>query len=517
MQYRNPILRGFHPDPSVCRVGEDYYLVTSSFEYFPAMPVYHSRDLVNWTLLGNAQTFSNSLDLRAVRENGGIWAPTIRYHEGLFYIVVVVESSANVFANYILHAKDPAGPWSDPVRVEIGGIDPSILFDGGKAYFCTNDGLGLGGEGICLGVIDPLTGRTLEPFRRIWAGTGEGWLEAPHVYHIGEWYYLLCAEGGTYSGHMEVAARARSVWGPYESCPDNPILTNRNDTTKQACCCGHADLFEDHLGNWWMVHLGVRPGVLSQSQMARETFLTPVTWKNGWPSVQGRRARIVEEGPIFAEQKPWPDFVDDFTQKTWPSDWIFVRNPDEKRYVRENGTLSVLAAGSKPDAKRFEGLACVRQPDMDFCMEADLCVDALACGVSAGLCVMVNHMMYMFWGVKRDEDGLELFLERRADDLDVITYTEKLDPQCTEDGWLRLTIRGTKECYAFGVTDGEGSVYGKCTASARFFANVFTGRGFTGTMTGLYAEAEGESEKMAVFRHFALSNPERLNHGEEIG
>ena len=195
--------------------------------------------------------------------------------------------------------------------------------------------------------------------------------------------------------------------------------------------------------------------------------------------------------------------MDDFTQKTWPSDWIFVRNPDEKRYVRENGTLSVLAAGSKPDAKRFEGLACVRQPDMDFCMEADLCVDALACGVSAGLCVMVNHMMYMFWGVKRDEDGLELFLERRADDLDVITYTEKLDPQCTEDGWLRLTIRGTKECYAFGVTDGEGSVYGKCTASARFFANVFTGRGFTGTMTGLYAEAEGESEKMAVFRHFA--------------
>lgn len=517
MQYRNPILRGFHPDPSVCRVGEDYYLVTSSFEYFPAMPVYHSRDLVNWTLLGNAQTFSNSLDLRAVRENGGIWAPTIRYHEGLFYIVVVVESSANVFANYILHAKDPAGPWSDPVRVEIGGIDPSILFDGGKAYFCTNDGLGLGGEGICLGVIDPLTGRTLEPFRRIWSGTGEGWLEAPHVYHIGEWYYLLCAEGGTYSGHMEVAARARSVWGPYESCPDNPILTNRNDTTKQACCCGHADLFEDHLGNWWMVHLGVRPGVLSQSQMARETFLTPVTWKNGWPSVPDRRARIVEEGPILAEQKPWPDFVDDFTQKTWPADWIFVRNPDETRYVRENGTLSVLASGSKPDAKRFEGLACVRQPDMDFCMEADLCVDALACGVSAGLCVMVNHLMYMFWGVKRDEDGLELFLERRADDLDVITYTEKLDPQSTEDGWLCLTIRGTKECYAFGVTDGEGRECGKCTASARFFANVFTGRGFTGTMTGLYAEAEGESERMAVFRHFALSKPERLNHGEEIG
>lgn len=209
--------------------------------------------------------------------------------------------------------------------------------------------------------------------------------------------------------------------------------------------------------------------------------------------------------------------MDDFTQKTWPADWIFVRNPDETRYVRENGTLSVLAAGSKPDAKRFEGLACVRQPDMDFCMEADLCVDALACGVSEGLCVMVNHLMYMFWGVKRDEDGLELFLERRADDLDVITYTEKLDPQCTEEGWLRLTIRGTKECYAFGVTDSEGSVYGKCTASARFFANVFTGRGFTGTMTGLYAEAEGESEKMAVFRHFALSNPERLNHGEEIG
>ena len=503
MQYTNPVLRGFNPDPSICRVGDDYYLAVSTFEYFPSVAVCHSRDLVNWELIGHVQTHGDSLDLRKARENGGAWAPTIREHEGVFYLTVSIETSANHFSNLVFHAAHPAGPWSAGACVDIGGIDPSLFFEDGKAYYCTNDRLGEDGEGICAGVIDPKTGETLEAFRRIWSGTGGGWLEAPHIYHIGDWYYLLCAEGGTSLGHMAVIARSKSVWGPYESCPHNPILTNRNDTTKQACCCGHGDLIEDADGNWWMVHLGVRPGVLPQSQLGRETFLTPLGWERGWPVIRDSRARICEEGPLHAPQKPWQTFRDEFKDSQWPHGWYFVRNPDLGRYTRGDGMLRICPASGKPDAASFEGLVCTRQPDLDFKMRAQVEAQSLAEGVSAGLMVMVNHLFWLFFGVRRTTKGPELFVEQKADDLEVTTVQESTAP-----GTVTLQIRGSMESYACAVLEADGSERELCRVSARFLSNSVTGRGFTGAMTGLYACADGDGAEAAVFRHFVLTRPD---------
>ena len=290
MKYQNPIIRGFHPDPSICRVGSDYYLVTSTFEYFPGIALFRSRDLVNWKQIVNCITRPGQLDYAKFKDSGGVWAPTIRCYKGRFYVTAAIDGMGNM----IMHTDDINGEWSAPVWTDFGGIDPSICFDGDEAYYCTNDFTN-GHEAIVLAKIDPDTGVRKEERREIWNGTGGGWLESPHVYHIGDYYYILAAEGGTNYTHMETAARSKNIYGPYENCPYNPVLTNRNDTTKQIQCAGHADLIDDENGNWWMVHLGTRSVLKSKTPLGRETFLTPVEWKKGWPVAVNRRAKLENE------------------------------------------------------------------------------------------------------------------------------------------------------------------------------------------------------------------------------
>ncbi|MDO4293456.1 MAG: glycoside hydrolase family 43 protein, partial [Eubacteriales bacterium] len=272
MNYENPVLRGFHPDPSICRAGEDYYLVTSSFEYFPGLPVYHSKDLVNWEQIANCLTRAEEFPLSHVKDSGGVWAPTIRYEAGRFYVTATLEG----YGNFIVSAADPAGEWSKPVWVKVGGIDPSLYFEDGKAYYCTNHSTCPGREEITLERINLETGELLTEPVPVWAGIGGGFLEAPHVYRIGEWYYVVTAEGGTQFNHMITVGRSRELFGPYEPCPHNPVLTNVHDTGKQVQCAGHGDLFQDHNGNWWFVHLGIRLARRTMSHLGRETFLTPV-------------------------------------------------------------------------------------------------------------------------------------------------------------------------------------------------------------------------------------------------
>ena len=245
--YRNPVLPGFYPDPSVCRVGEDYYLVTSTFEFFPGVPVFHSRDLVHWEQIGHALTRASQLPLREAPPSGGIYAPTIRYHDGVFYMVT---TNVSYGGNFYVTATDPAGPWSDPIYVDQAGIDPSLLFDDdGKVYFLSN---GNGCMSIC--EIDIRTGEKLAPTRPSWRGTGGRYPEAPHLYKIDGLYYLMIAEGGTEYGHMETIARSISPYGPWEPSPRNPILTNRNTEQNMPIQgTGHADLVQTQNGDWYAV------------------------------------------------------------------------------------------------------------------------------------------------------------------------------------------------------------------------------------------------------------------------
>lgn len=300
MKYKNPVISGFYPDPSICRVEEDYYLVTSSFEFFPAIPLFHSKNLVDWKQIGYCVTKSSYLPLMHGNPNAsGIYAPTIRYHKGRFYVICTNVTTAPTtdkrYGNFIISTDNPYGNWSEPVWLSCKGIDPSLFFDhDGKAYFCGTYG------GIYYCEINPDTGELLSEEKYIWYGTGGCCPEAPHIYYKDHWYYLMIAEGGTEYGHMETIARSRNIGGPYESYDKNPILTNRS-LGRSIMATGHADLVETKTGDWWAVCLGIRPIAYPlRHNLGRETFLMPVHWTvDEWPVIgeNGIVEEIVEVEP----------------------------------------------------------------------------------------------------------------------------------------------------------------------------------------------------------------------------
>ncbi len=475
MHYENPVLRGFHPDPSICRVGQDYYLVVSSFEYFPGLPIYHSRDLVNWTQIGNCLQRADEFPLLPVGDSGGVWAPTIRWHEGKFYVTATLEK----YGNFIVTAEDPAGEWSAPVWLpEVGGIDPSLYFEDRHVWYCTNDRLLPDEPGICLQEIDPATGRVTSERRMIWEGIGAQFIEAPHIYHIGDWYYLLVAEGGTFYTHMITVARSRTIWGPYESCPHNPILTNACDPTWQALCTGHGDLVKDPQGNWWMVHLGIRLSRRTMTHLGRETFLTPVTWQNGWPLCgTDRKATILCDGPLTAVQKPPQPFAADMSRTDWEPEWVFLRHPDMNNHRRIPGAM-LLSPTLQTMRDPSPTFAAVRPLDFDCTVDTAFTFSPEYPGDEAGLAVRLSAMFHVTCTMTSDR---MLTLTQHMEDIDHVIARV---PAPLGEVHLRMT--GDREKYVFEYEqDGQYRKLGQ--ASTRFLSVEIAGKCFTGTVIGLYA------------------------------
>lgn len=496
MMYNNPVIRGFHPDPSICVVGEEYYLVVSSFEYFPGIPIFYSRDLVNWTQISNCVTKAEKFPLDKVGDSGGIWAPTIRYHEGVFYVTATLEK----YGNFIISAKDPRGEWSDPVWVDMGGIDPSLLFEGKTVYYCTNESLHKGKEEITLAEIDISTGILKGEVKTIWEGVGGGFLEAPHIYPIGEWYYLIAAEGGTNFNHMITMARSKSIWGPYESCPDNPILTNVHDTSKEVQCAGHGDLFLDHLGNWWMVHLATRLSRRTMSHLGRETFLTPIQWVDGWPVVENnRKATLTCDGPLWEEQKAVKGFIADFTQTKWEPEWIFLRNPVFSSYERGEGKLKIHPSITTLREKKNPSFAAVRQ--MDFSCEINTRYVFKTCeiGDEAGIGILLSSDFHYTIGKRRRAEGDFIVVEKKAEDFYQVAYEEPI-----EEGEICLNIRADKEFYTFSYSVGNHPLKEICKASTRFLSCELAGKCFTGTVIGLYTLSAAATEAVMEVSHFIM-------------
>nr|MDT0657510.1 glycoside hydrolase family 43 protein [Micromonospora sp. DSM 115978] len=330
-----PILAGFHPDPSVCRVGADYYLACSSFEYFPGVPIFHSRDLVTWTQIGNALDRPDQLSLTPTTpSSAGIYAPTLRHHDGRFWLIT---SNIPHGGTILVTTEDPAGDWSDPVRLPgVPGIDPDLAWDDDGVCWCTV-------AGISQLRIDPATGAALDRPRRIWSGTPGGKApEAPHLYRIGDLWYLLIAEGGTEHGHAVSVARGPAPDGPFEPCPANPILTRRG-TDDPIQNTGHGDLVQDLDGRWWLVFLGVRPrgGSPGWHVLGRETFLAPVSWVDGWPVI----GEIRDPGGSPAGDR------DDFDDRCLHPRWISIRDRPAKTVTltERPGWLTLRAQGRSLD------------------------------------------------------------------------------------------------------------------------------------------------------------------------
>lgn len=300
MLFKNPIIPGYNPDPSICCVGDDFYLVNSTFEFFPGVPIYHSKNLVNWKLIGYCLTRRSQLELDGCRNSGGIYAPTIRHHNGIFYMIT---TNVTDKGNFVVHTKDIYGDWSEPAWIDQDGIDPSLFWDDNeRCYYCST-GILDGIRGIVAFEINPITGEILSDKKLISEGCGGQCAEGPHIYKKDGYYYLMIAEGGTEYAHRETIQRSKNVYGPYSPCPHNPILSHKEYKKSEIQATGHADLVEDSNGNFWMVFLGIRRfSHALLHNLGRETFLAPVTWNSdGWPVVgynQNGTIELVMDAPL---------------------------------------------------------------------------------------------------------------------------------------------------------------------------------------------------------------------------
>ncbi len=492
---RNPILPGFYPDPSVCRVGDDFYLVNSTFEYFPGVPVFHSRDLVNWRQIGHCLTRRSQLNLAGVAPSDGIYAPTIRYHDGTFYMVTTVREAAPGFRNFYVHTKDPAGEWSEPVWVDQGGIDPSLWFDAdGRVYFTSNGTGWAPVRGAYQCEIDIATGRRLTDTRFLWTGIGGGYPEAPHLFRRGEFYYLTLAEGGTADGHMTTIARATTPWGPFESCPHNPILTHRS-LMNPIQATGHADLFEDARGHWWAVFLGIRYPYEHFHNIGRETFLAPVRWTDdGWPVVnEGERLPLELPCAALPPAHPWPARPprDDFDAPRLGLEWVTLRAPlaENLSLATRPGWLSLRCAPETLDDLASPAFVARRQQHAESRFSARMEFAPATEQEEAGLAVLLDHRHHYAILLTRRGGQAQVIVRQRVGDLAVETHSVP-----APDGPLTLEIHATPTHYHFRANGEEVG-----SAPARYLSTEVAG-GYTGTVLGLYATAQGQdSSNVAHF------------------
>jgi len=348
----NPLIPGFNPDPSIVAAEGVYYVVTSTFEYLPGIPVYRSTDLLGWEHIGNVATRPEQVEVGDAPTGLGVWAPTIRYRDGVFYVIVTIAGGTR--GCVVFTATDPAGPWSDGITIEgVEGIDPDLAWDEDGTAYVTFSGLILSGPelGRHLGIqqvrVDLQAGKALESPRSLWSGTGLKFPEAPHLYHRGEHWYLMIAEGGTERGHSVSIARSSSPEGPFTGHPHNPFLSAKG-TSRPIQNTGHADLVSTPDGDM-LVMLGMRPLGATQafSPLGRETFATSIVWVDGWPHAEpvhlSRRGDVDEE--VDEE-------VFDFAQLSALDDpgWLGVRAAPESIGVIKDGRLAITGNAGLDDA-----------------------------------------------------------------------------------------------------------------------------------------------------------------------
>ncbi|MCM3126794.1 glycoside hydrolase family 43 protein [Paenibacillus provencensis] len=483
MQYTNPVISGFHPDPSICRVGEDYYLVTSSFQYFPGVPIFHSIDLVNWKQLGHVLTTEQQLPLRNVPSSCGIFAPTLRYHEGWFYMVT---TNVGSIGNFYVKTQNPAGSWSDPILVAQDGIDPSLLFDRDGSVYFQSTRTGDQGDGIYQCEIDIETGEMLTDSRLIWKGTGGSYPEAPHLYQIGDYYYLMLAEGGTEYGHMETIARSKEPYGPFEACPHNPILSHRS-LKSSIHATGHADIIEAHDGSWWAVLLGVRPASYPmRHHLGREVFLAPVTWtKDQWPMIgEGGRIEPIMDAPEFiGEPLPRKPIRDEFDEAELGVDWIFLRNPRPDSWSLSERTGYLVLRGDSVTLDNVGSPAFIgrRLSHFNSRVATSIEFDPAEDGDESGLTVYMNEKYHYELAITSVKGCKKILFRRTVGSLKV-----EASYDCPP-GPVQLEIQTDRESFTFSFRDAAGVVTVTAGSAETAFLSTEVAGGFTGVMIAMYA------------------------------
>jgi alpha-N-arabinofuranosidase len=536
LNYTNPILPGSYPDPSICRVGNDFYIVNSSFEYYPGLPIHHSNDLVNWELVGyglhREEQCTGKMNLVDVQSRGGIHAPTIRYHEGTFYIITtnvyspIDKTQPTKFINFIITAQNVKGPWSDPHIIEgAPGIDPDIFFDdNGRVYYIgTQDVTQPNDNGIgeiWVQQLDIKEWELIGERKAIWQGACGGCcVEGPHMYKKNETYYLMIAEGGTSLNHAVMIAASDKISGPFESDPRNPILTSRHLSQKNwVNSTGHADLVELSDGRWYMVALGIRNDEEGTSNMGRETHLLPVVWepatvrwkevnKDNWQPVEylypvvapetGKVERYTKLPFAGKAQKQNDALVDNFDSTELDLEWNFRRVPMANTYslTAKKGYLRLYL---KPDTIIERGRCSImglRQKESDFEYSASMNFLPQKNNAEAGLSIFQQDDSYINFTIIK-EDGVNT--------LKIVVAEQNKEPLLLKKeaiinfkGDIVFKVKSMVNKYTYLYSVDQGRTF---TSFAETRADLIISKGYTGAYLGIYAT--GNSLKIEEYADF---------------
>lgn len=478
MKYTNPIIKGFYPDPSMCKANGKYYLVCSSMQYFPAVPLFESKDLINWKQIGNCLNRPSQIALEGVNSSGGVFASTIRYNDGRFYMVT---TNSTTQQNFYVYTDDIYGEWSEPIYVQQGGIDPSLYFEDGKTYFLSNGQDDNGIDGITQCEIDITTGEKLSPSVNIWQGTGGRYIEGPHMYKIGEYYYLMVAEGGTEYGHMVTYARSKNIYGKFESFSGNPVLTNRNLGGFEIQGVGHGDLIQDEYNQWWLVHLGFRQmdQWMPYHHLGRETFLTPIQFnQDGWFTAGYNGTTIHEfevEYPKEIVQKEQKVFT--FENTNLKVDWLHIRIPDMKNYSFKHGTLTLKGTEKTLDDVASPTFIGIRQKDFKSVITCDVSVES----GEGGITLFMDEQQHYDLLVTKADSGYIITEKLNIGDIKHIQNSISVG----DNGSITLEVRSNNFVYEFNViVNGTKHTLG-CAQTKYLSTEVASG--FTGVIIGLFA------------------------------
>ncbi|MEP7246699.1 MAG: glycoside hydrolase family 43 protein [Gammaproteobacteria bacterium] len=510
--YRNPILAGFFSDPSITRANDRFYFVSSTFTYFPGIPVFESEDLVHWKQVGNVVGRPTQLNFDGLGVSRGVFAPDIEYHDGTFYVVNTAVDSGG---NFLSTARNAAGPWSNPVWLPgLDGIDPALFFDAdGKAYLLNNgppEGTPLyqGHRAIWMQEFEVATSKLVGP-RKVLVNGGIDlakkpiWIEGPHLYQRNGWYYLMCAEGGTGPQHSEVVLRARSPWGPFVPYAGNPILTQRDLAASRAnptTNAGHADLVEAPDGSWWAIFLASRTYAGTHYNTGRETFLLPVEWRDDWPLIlpQGESIPYIARGPKGTSSQTQAPLTgnftwrDDFDTSRLNGEWLQVRVP-RRAWIdlrARPGWLTIRPRANSLETLTNPSFLARRQQHVSF--DASSAFELSRSGrAAAGIAAFQNENYWYFLGMRRRDRSVQVFLERRSGKVTETIATIRLPDPATQPGAaLKLRISGDAGAYSFWYdADGNGWKPLRENEDGTLLSTDVAG-GFVGAMLGPYARVE---------------------------
>jgi alpha-N-arabinofuranosidase len=514
--YHNPIIAGFYPDPTIIRAGDDFYAAMSSFAYFPGVPIFHSKDLVSWTQIGHVLDRPSHLNVDSAGVSRGIFAPSLSYHDSTFYMITTLVDRGG---NFFVTARNPAGPWSDPIWLsEIDGIDPSFFFDDDGKVYVLNNGPPVekprydGHRAIWMQQYDMAAKKLIG---RRWVIVNGGvdlskkpiWIEAPHIFKRDGWYYLICAEGGTADQHSEVVFRSRAAAGPYAPYKANPILTQRHLDSSRAFpieTAGHADFVETPNGEWWALFLGTRNYGRDLWNTGRETFLLPVKWVDGWPVMLTGQETVPYSHPrpnLAVQQKPAiphsGNFTvrDEFTDTTLAPYWVMLRTPRERWHdlISVPGSLSLRARPERLTGRGQPSFIARRQQHGTATVSTAMRYAPAKAGDQAGLVAFHNDRYHYFLGVVHDGSKpviqLRLRASRDSTATDSVLASAPLDA-ATQPVYLQMRARDGKYDFLYATEPNAWQVL-RNDADGTVLSTKVAG-GFVGTMFGMFAYTDGK-------------------------